>query len=171
MVIFCYENNAGHHRFSMVDYFGHNKQLEIGFVVYKFFKYLASQTLWKSCRHVLDVTICITFRSFVHIIKIIIKDGNRLAWIDREVLQLIRKKNRIRRKAKSNDSPIIWERFCKLRHEVKKLLKFKNRNYLSSLSNSLRDNLVDFGRIIKQLQSLVESQMSLGMVQLKLVIW
>jgi len=32
--------------------------------------------------------------------KVLIRDANRPPWIDREVLQLIRKKNRIRRKAK-----------------------------------------------------------------------
>jgi hypothetical protein len=58
--------------------------------------------------------------------NIIIKDGNRPPWIDREVLQLIRKKKRIRRKAKSNDSPIIWERFRKLRQELKNCLNLKS---------------------------------------------
>ena len=72
--------------------------------------------------------------------KIIVKDGNKPSWIDREVLLLIRKKNRIRRKAKLNDFPVMWERFRKLRHEVKRLLKFKKRNYLSSLGSSWKDN-------------------------------
>ena len=36
--------------------------------------------------------------------KVVIKDANRPPWIDKEVLLLIRKKNRTRRKAKLKDS-------------------------------------------------------------------
>ena len=36
--------------------------------------------------------------------KVLIRDANRPPWIDREVLQLIRKKNQIWRKAKLKDS-------------------------------------------------------------------
>lgn len=39
--------------------------------------------------------------------KVLIRDANRPPWIEREVLQLIRKKNRIRRKAKLKDSVFL----------------------------------------------------------------
>ena len=38
--------------------------------------------------------------------KVLIRDANRPPWIDREVLQLIRKKNQIWHKAKMKDSLI-----------------------------------------------------------------
>ena len=93
--------------------------------------------------------------------KIIIKDSNKTSWIDREVLQLIRKKNRIRRKAKLNDSPVMrWEGFRKLRHEVKTLLKLK-KNVITRRLWSYHKAISKSGRI---------PDVVIGMVQLKLVI-
>ena len=39
--------------------------------------------------------------------KVVIKDANRPPWIDKEVLLLIRKKNRTRRKAKLKDCKFV----------------------------------------------------------------
>ncbi|KAK2551658.1 hypothetical protein P5673_027439, partial [Acropora cervicornis] len=72
--------------------------------------------------------------------KVVIKDANRPPWIDKEVLLLIRKKNRIRRKAKLKDSVNLWERFRELRRQVKKIVEFKKRSHLFKLSCSLGEN-------------------------------
>ena len=72
--------------------------------------------------------------------KVVIKDANRPPWIDKEVLLLLRKKNRTRRKAKLKNSVHLWERFRELRRQVKKIVKFKKRSHLSKLSCSLGDN-------------------------------
>ena len=72
--------------------------------------------------------------------KVEIKDANRPPWIDKEVLLLIKKKNRTRRKAKLKDSVNLWERFHELRRQVKKMVKFKKRSHLTKLSCSLREN-------------------------------
>ena len=72
--------------------------------------------------------------------KVVIKDANRPPWIDKEVLLLIKKKNRTRRKAKLKDSVNLWERFRELRRQVKKMVKFKKRSHLTKLGSSLRDN-------------------------------
>ena len=72
--------------------------------------------------------------------EVVIKDANRPPWIDKEVLLLIRKKNRTRRKAKLKDSVNLWERFPELRRQVKKMVKFKKRSHLAKPSSSLRDN-------------------------------
>ena len=53
---------------------------------------------------------------------------------------LIRKKNRVRRKAKLKDSVNLWERFRELRRQVKKMVKFKKRSHLFKLSCSLGEN-------------------------------
>ena len=70
----------------------------------------------------------------------VIKDANGPPWIDKEVLLLIKKKNRTLRKAKLKDSVNLWERFRELRRQVKKMVKFKKRSHLTKLSSSLRDN-------------------------------
>ena len=72
--------------------------------------------------------------------KVEIKDANRPPWIDKEVLLLIKKKNRTRRKAKLKDSVNLWDRFRELRRRVNKMVKFKKRSHLTKLSCSLRDN-------------------------------
>ena len=71
---------------------------------------------------------------------VVIKDANRPPWIDKDVLLLIRNKNRTRHKAQLKDSVNLWERFRELRRQVKKMVKFKKRSHLSQLSCSLRDN-------------------------------
>ena len=72
--------------------------------------------------------------------KVVIKDANRPPRIDKEVLLLIRKKNRTRRKVKLKDSVNLWERFRELGRQVKKMVEFKKRGHLTKLSSSLRDN-------------------------------
>ena len=76
--------------------------------------------------------------------KVVIKDANRPPWIDKEVLLLIKKKNRTRRKAKLKDSVNLWERFRELRRQVKKMVKFKKRSHLTKLSCSIKDNPCKF---------------------------
>ena len=90
--------------------------------------------------------------------KVVIKDANRPPWIDKEVLLLIKKKNRTRRKAKLKDSVNLWERFRELRRQVKKMVKFKKRSHLTKLSCSLRDNPPNCGPITKRLPKLLEFQ-------------
>ena len=72
--------------------------------------------------------------------KVVIKDANRLPWIDKEVLLLVRKKSRTRYKAKLKSPVILWERYPELRRQVKKIAKLKKCSYLSELGCSLRDN-------------------------------
>ena len=72
--------------------------------------------------------------------RIRIKDSNRPPWIDADVLQLIRKRERVRRRAKITDSTYQWSKFRKIRSQVKKLIKFNKRNYIDKLGNSLKSN-------------------------------
>ena len=74
--------------------------------------------------------------------KIRIQDPNRPPWIDADVLHLIRKKERVRRKARITDSPYQWRKFRKIRSEVKKLIKFNKLNYIDKLGNYLKSNQV-----------------------------
>ena len=80
------------------------------------------------------------------ITKIKIKDPNRPAWIDADVLHLIRKNERVRQGARVTDSPYQWSKYRKIRSKVKKL-KFNKRNYIDKLENSLKSNPKIFGLI------------------------
>ena len=88
--------------------------------------------------------------------KVVIKDANRPPWIDKEVLLLIRKINRIRRKAKLKDSVNLWERFRELRRQVKKMVQFKKRSHLFKLSCSLGENPRKFWSYYKTIPKLPE---------------
>ena len=57
-------------------------------------------------------------------------------WIDGEVTHVIRKKNRLHKRAKQKGSVVTWERFRKKRREVKYLIRSKRMAYLKSISNS-----------------------------------
>ena len=49
-------------------------------------------------------------------------------------MQLIGKKNKIRRKANFTNSAFLWGKFRQIRHQV------KNREHLKELGDSLKDN-------------------------------
>ena len=69
--------------------------------------------------------------------KIRIMDPNRPPWNDSDVLQLIRKKERVRRRASITYSP--YHRVNLEKSQVKeKLIKFNKRNYFDKLGNSLK---------------------------------
>lgn len=98
--------------------------------------------------------------------KIRIKDPNRPPWIDADVLHLIRKKERVRRKARLTDSPYQWEKFRKIRSEVKKLIKFNKRYYIDKLGYSLKTNPKKFWSYYKLITktSRIPSEISYGQV-------
>ena len=63
----------------------------------------------------IDASTACWYDMFFYLVpKVVIKDVNRPPWIETEVLLLIRKKNRTRRKAKLNDSVNLRERFRKI---------------------------------------------------------
>ena len=63
----------------------------------------------------IDASTACWYDTFFYLVpKVVIKDVNRPPWIETEVLLLIRKKNRTRRKAKLNDSVNLRERFRKI---------------------------------------------------------
>ena len=63
----------------------------------------------------IDASTACWYDMFFYLVpKVVIKDVNRPQWIETEVLLLIRKKNRTRRKAKLNDSENLSERFRKI---------------------------------------------------------
>ena len=62
--------------------------------------------------------------------KIIKVNKNDLPWITNEIKQMIRKRNRIRKKAKKSNNPMHWYKFRQIRNKiVNKLKSAKDKHY------------------------------------------
>ena len=55
--------------------------------------------------------------------------ANSAPWIDAEVLKAVRKKERLRKKAKKSSSVYHWATFRRRRAELKSLIKWKRKQY------------------------------------------
>ena len=72
--------------------------------------------------------------------KIEIKSANSAPWIDAEVLKAVRKKERLRKRAKNSSSEYHWAIFRFHRKELKSLIKWKRKQYFKGLSSTLTEN-------------------------------
>ena len=72
--------------------------------------------------------------------KIEIKSANSARWIDAEVLKAVRKKERLRKRAKRSSSEYQWATFRLHRAELKSLIKWKHDQYFKGLSSSLTEH-------------------------------
>ena len=61
--------------------------------------------------------------------KIKVRSANSAPWIDAEVLKAVRKKERLRKKAKKSSSFYHWATFRRRRAELKSLIKWKRKQY------------------------------------------
>ena len=75
-----------------------------------------------------------------HIPLITLKKRSRPPWIDNDIMKLIRKKKRLWKRIKSNNSVELFEKFKALRRETKKQIDAGYRSYLHTLSEKLQDN-------------------------------
>ena len=57
----------------------------------------------------------------------------------------------LRRKAKSRDAAYIWSKFRRLRAEIKRLIKYKEKLYISNLGQALKANPKRFWSYYKAL--------------------
>ena len=77
----------------------------------------------------------------LHIPKITIRDAKTPPWIDKVVRHLLKKKESARRAAKEYpDGVRFLEKFRALRKEVKTLINAKQKEYIESLGDSLKEN-------------------------------
>ena len=74
-------------------------------------------------------------------------------YITKDLLHAINMKESLRRKAKAENSPQLWEKFRKTRQHVKCWINAKKREYLSGLSQSLYNNSKSFWRFFKSKSS------------------
>ena len=75
-----------------------------------------------------------------HIPLIILKKRSRPPWIDNDIIKLIRKKKRLWKRIKSNDSAELFEKFKALKRETRKRIGAGYRSYLHTLPEKLEDN-------------------------------
>ena len=68
------------------------------------------------------------------------KDSKSPKWIDGEIILLVKKKEKLRIKAKRSDLPLHWTIYREIRKHIKKLTKWKYRDYISHLHDSTKDN-------------------------------
>jgi hypothetical protein len=75
-----------------------------------------------------------------YVAKVRVRDIHHPPWVDREIVHLLHKKNNLRRKAKVRDTANLWSRFHRLRANIKKLIQYKKKVYITNLGQSLKDN-------------------------------
>ena len=67
-----------------------------------------------------------------------LKSRNAVAWIDSNILNLIKKKNSVRQKLKSHPNAGLRDKFKSLRAQVKKLLRESRDHFYDSIDTGFR---------------------------------
>ena len=84
-----------------------------------------------------------------YIPKHCIKNSYDHPWIDKELLQLIRRKNTQRKKLKKFPNQVNVDKYKNLRRLTKQLIKKKKKNYSGKLAESLHENPRRFWAVVK----------------------
>ena len=88
--------------------------------------------------------------------RIITVRQNELPWITNDIRRLMRKRDRIRRKLKSNNTAYNISKYKKIRNQVFNLLRNAKRKYHTNLCNKIKSNQFaskDWWKLIKQLSN------------------
>ena len=88
--------------------------------------------------------------------RIITVRQNELPWIINDIRRLMRKRDRIRRKLKSNNTAYNISKYKKIRNQVVNLLRNAKRKYHNDLCNKIKSNQFaskDWWKLIKQLSN------------------
>ena len=89
---------------------------------------------WQSWKNIFLQTV------LKHVPRKKIKGRKPLPWITGNILNLIKKKNTVRRKLKSCPTSHLAQKFKELRTAVKKVLRESRENYFTSLGNNFKQN-------------------------------
>ncbi len=84
-----------------------------------------------------------------HIPKNKVKRSYKPPYITEDIIHAINKKETIKKRAKSTNSPSLWDRFRVLRRIVKNMIRSKKREYISSLASSVSEKPKDFWSFFK----------------------
>ena len=72
-----------------------------------------------------------------------------LPWVDGKIRKLIRRRDRLHKKAKKSNCPLKWEQFREARKAVKKELKKQHNNYVKNMVDNLKENPQAMWKYIK----------------------
>ena len=81
--------------------------------------------------------------------KITVCNSDNPPWMDKALVQQLRRKNHALRRAKSLDTNEAWAKFKLLRNRLKNQISYKHRAYLFNLCESLHDNPKKFWTMLK----------------------
>ena len=84
-----------------------------------------------------------------HVPQVAISDNNNKPWIDKEVIRMMHKKDRMRKKAKKTGEHMDIEHFEEIRRNAAKLVEVKYRDYLNELKANLTEHPKRFWTFIK----------------------
>ena len=84
-----------------------------------------------------------------HVPQVAISDNNNKPWIDKEVIRMMHKKDRMHKKAKKTGDHMDIEHFEEIRRNATKLVEVKYRDYLNELKANLTEHPKRFWTFIK----------------------
>ena len=84
-----------------------------------------------------------------HVQQVAISDNNNKPWIDKEVIQMMHKKDRMRKIAKRTGDHTDIENFEEIRRNAGKLIEVKYKDYLNELKSNLTEHPKRFWTFIK----------------------
>ena len=90
------------------------------------------------------------------------RNVNEHPWIDHELLNRIKVKNKLRKAVIKRGSTLDHDRFRQARREVKAMIKMKKKQYAAKLKDSLLTNIRRFWSLVK---SMTEQNRSLGFLR------
>ena len=90
------------------------------------------------------------------------RNVNEHPWIDHELLNRIKVKNKLRKAVIKRGSTLDHDRFRQARREVKAMIKMKKKQYEAKLKDSLLTNIRRFWSLVK---SMTEQNRSLGFLR------
>ena len=84
-----------------------------------------------------------------HIPKTKVKISYKPPYITKDIIHALNMKETIRKRAKSTNSPSLWDRFRELRRKIKSMIRSKKREYISTLASSVKNKPKEFWRFFK----------------------
>ena len=84
-----------------------------------------------------------------HILQITIKENNTRPWIDKDVINILRQKNKLRKIAKESRQQKDIENYNSKRKDAKQILNNKYSEYLNDIKLSFKDNPKKFWSFVK----------------------
>ena len=80
--------------------------------------------------------------------KLTIKANDNPPWMDKPLLQQLRRKNLALKKAKALDTKEAWDHFKQLRNRLKNQITYKQRTFIFNLCDSLKENPKQFWTLL-----------------------